>query len=160
MGSPNPVRFFRAPPNNHFFVFVRSIPVGEVFWRLNLAPTGKNLPTKLHMSTLNNTSHYSHQCSELERVAPKNRSAKDHIEVANWFRVHCSKFVYSLSNDPLRRDHFLHSISRQARLFIAEPGQLICIQNETCDNLFIVYSGSVDIHFNSTGRVRGRQVSE
>jgi len=32
------------------------------------------------------------------------------------------------------------------------------MQNETCDNLFIVYSGSVDIYFNASGRVRGRQI--
>ena len=66
--------------------------------------------------------------------------------------------MYSLSTDPIKRDYFLSSIVKVARLFTATPGQLICIQNETCDNLFIVYSGSVDIHFNATGRVRGKQI--
>ena len=96
-------------------------------------------------------------CSALETTPPWDRTPSQHAEVANWFRIHASKFFYNISSDPNDRNKALESLAREARLHDCVRGGVVCAQNESCDNVFVVYSGCIDIYYlgNSNHRKKG-----
>ncbi|GMI20880.1 hypothetical protein TeGR_g8243 [Tetraparma gracilis] len=91
-----------------------------------------------------------HSCPPLETIPPHARSEADHSSVVDWFHVHATKFVFSLAPEPVQRTEHLEVLARHARLFVCEPGQIVCLQEETCDTVFLVFSGSVNIYFDPT----------
>ncbi|GMH78642.1 hypothetical protein TL16_g07882 [Triparma laevis f. inornata] len=96
-------------------------------------------------------------CQALESTVPWERTAAQHDEVSDWIRHHASKFFQSLSPSPSFRTHALKDLSSHARLYSLSRGDILCVQNESSDNVYIVYSGAFDIFFNSNSRVRRKQ---
>ena len=86
-------------------------------------------------------------CPPLENTPPASRTAAEHATVLDWLTLHCSKFVTSLAPDPVNRANHLALLACHARLFECAPNQPVCIQGETCDSVFIVFSGSVEVFF-------------
>ncbi|GMH81331.1 hypothetical protein TrVE_jg8724 [Triparma verrucosa] len=93
-------------------------------------------------------------CLALETTVPWERTAAQHDEVSDWIRHHASKFFQSLSTDPAQRNHALSQLVQEARLYDLSRGDVLCVQNESSDNVFIVYSGAFDIFYNSALKSR------
>jgi len=62
--------------------------------------------------------------------------------------------VYLLDPDPLAREGILDNLVRRTRMYSFEEGECICIQGESSDNVFIIYSGTVKIRYMPNGRER------
>jgi signal-transduction protein with cAMP-binding, CBS, and nucleotidyltransferase domain len=74
--------------------------------------------------------------------------------VVSWFRHYASKFVYLLSPNPDLRERILSSLAKKARVYSFEEGECICMQGESSDNVFLLYSGTVQIMYMPAARDR------
>lgn len=86
-------------------------------------------------------------CSSALKIPPWSRSEAEHEAVTDWLRSHSSRFFASLDNNPIVRDKYLRDIAENARLYSFKPGQVICLQNESFDNIFFLHKGVVKLHY-------------